>query len=255
MKIYLAGISTSPEALIVHDRFLESFYYFKAVEKYEAWIRKHSFEKDLFLDSGAFSVFTTGVEIKLEDYMSFLSVTKSKFKVIANLDVIGNSEATYANWKILQNAGINALPVIHYGAEQKWFEKYLVDEDVEYLALGGLVPYAKQRNKLRSWLDHSFSLVKKYKKTLKVHLFGITSPWVLQRYPAYSCDSTGWLYAGKRGRILEFHSGRLRVLKDTRLFSQFRKYTTNNVNSAKAMSSYEKYLTKLWASRGIIWND
>ena len=55
--------------------------------------------KDFFLDSGAFSVFSGASEnIDINKYISFIK--KNKIKKYAGLDVIGNAEKTTENWEV-----------------------------------------------------------------------------------------------------------------------------------------------------------
>lgn len=252
MKIYLAGISTIPEMAKYGGGFLESYLYFRNKKEDLGNIVKGWGVSDLILDSGAFSAFTMNTKIDITDYGKTVLKNKQYITRCANLDVIGDSEATYKNWLILKEMGCNPLPVIHYGSEKKWFDIYLKEHKVEYLALGGLVPYTKQKTKLKKWLDYSFSLIKPY-FPVKIHLFGVTTNWVLKRYPVYSCDSTGWLYAGKRGRILEFNGSGVVIHRDMDSLSKAHNYKQNDIRSGLAYRKFEDYLTKLWEKRGVKW--
>ena len=46
-----------------------------------------------FLDSGAFSAFTQGAEIDIQEYIEFIKEHKDYLEAYANLDVIGDAEA------------------------------------------------------------------------------------------------------------------------------------------------------------------
>lgn len=252
MKIYLAGISTLPEMAKYGGGCLESYIYFRNKKKPFSEIVKEWGVKDLILDSGAFSSFTLGVGIDIKEYANFVSKNKHLITRSANLDVIGDPEASYRNWLYLRERGCNPLAVIHYGADRKWFDIYLKEHKVDYLALGGLVPYSRARKKLKGWLDYSFSEIRPY-FPVKTHLFGITSNWVLKRYPIYSCDSTGWLYAGKRGRVLEFSGKGVVAHRNTDIISKVSDYRKNNIKSGLAYREFERYLTKMWKKKGIEW--
>ena len=253
MKIYLAGIATQPELARYGGRYLESYLYFRDKKESISSILNKWEVKDLMLDSGAFSAFTRGVDIDIEEYGRAILESEDSITKYANLDVIGDEEETYKNWLILKEMGCNPMPVIHYGADKKWFDIYLREHKVDYIALGGLVPYAKRRTKLKNWLDYSFSLIQKY-YPVKVHLFGITTNWVLKRYPIYSCDSTSWLHASITGQILVFNGSNVVVHRNTRVYSRVYGYRENNTRSALAYMEYEKYLTKLWEKKGVVWN-
>jgi len=253
MKIYLAGISTLPEMAKYGGSYLESYLYFENKKVSIGETLTKWGVNDLILDSGAFSAFTRNVKIDIQKYAKTVLENKQYITKCANLDVIGNAEATYENWLYLKEKGCDPLPVIHYGADKKWFNVYLKDHKVPYLALGGLVPYSKQKKKLESWLDYSFSIIKPY-FPVKIHLFGITTNWVLSKYPIYSCDSTGWLYAGKRGRVLRFSKNKIIADENTDILSKTNHYIKNDIDSGIAYRKYEKYLTKLWEKRGIVWD-
>ena len=75
----------------------------------------------LFLDSGAFSAYTLGIEINIYEYIEFIKQHKNIIDMYANLDVIatGNTlndkkyaaEKTLQNQKIMEEAGLSPLPV------------------------------------------------------------------------------------------------------------------------------------------------
>lgn len=248
MKVYFAGISTSPELHEVNaENVLESYLYLKKKPDKLDFFKEHY--KDIFLDSGAFTAFTQGEVIDIDEYINYIKKNKDSFQVYANLDVIGDSEATYKNWMYMKSKGTDPLPVIHYGSDKKYFDLYFKKHKVDYLALGGLVPYTRRRTDLKKWLDHCFSLIKEY-WPVKIHLFGVTTPWVLRNYPAYSCDSTGWLYAGKRGRNVIFKNNSL-YLSQVNDYLRTKNYKENNKKAAIEFMKFEKYLTELWTSRGI----
>lgn len=158
---------------------------------------------DLFLDSGAFSAWSKGHEIDIDDYADFIEEYKDYLTVYANLDVIGDPEATYKNQKYLEDErGLAPLPCFHFNTDIKFLNRYL-DEGYEYLALGGMV--GTPSKKLMPWLDEMFSKhltdAKGY-PTIKIHGFGITSLKLLLRYPWYSVDSTSWVKTGRFGTVL-----------------------------------------------------
>lgn len=155
---------------------------------------------DLFLDSGAFSAKTQGVEINLDDYIAFVKEHLLYLTVYANLDVIGDAEATLRNQKKMEAAGLNPLPCYHYGEPIKYLTYYL--DRYEYIALGGMV--SPTNAALLPWLDQLFS---RYicgcdgLPKVKVHGFGLTSHRLMKRYPWFSVDSTSWVVTGRMGSV------------------------------------------------------
>lgn len=247
MKIYFASIYTSLEGLDYSDNFLTSYVEFRTHKNVEEKLTKLKGKK-IFLDSGAFSAFTQNITINIDEYIKFAIKYRKSFSIVSNLDSIGDDEQTYQNYLYIKKYIPDVLPVFHYGGDIKYLKEYIKNSD--YIALGGLVPYAKQKNKLKNWLDYCF---KNIPRTTKIHLFGITTQWVLERYPAYSCDSTGWLYAGKRGRILEFSKGKINVNIELLPYQKTRHYRRNNIETLKAYKQMEEYITHLWQKRGIKW--
>ena len=47
----------------------------------------------IFIDSGAYSAFTRGIKIDIDEYISFLNKYHSSFDLYASLDVIPNSDS------------------------------------------------------------------------------------------------------------------------------------------------------------------
>lgn len=139
---------------------------------------------NLFLDSGAFSAFTKGVTIDIQEYISFIKENQDVIETYANLDVIGDPVGTLDNQKIMEEAGLNPLPCFHYGEDLAYLKHYLSKYD--YLALGGMVPIST--NDLIPWLDTLFGdyiCDKQGLPKIKIHGFGLTSLKLMLRYPWY----------------------------------------------------------------------
>jgi len=121
--------------------------------------------------------------------------------VYANLDVIGDAEATLKNQRLMEKAGLKPLPTYHFGEDIKYLKMYIKDYD--YVALGG-VAIKRTKASLVSWLDQCFDLicdpVTRLPK-IKVHGFGITAVDIMLRYPWYSVDSTAWVQTSRMGTI------------------------------------------------------
>lgn len=154
----------------------------------------------IFLDSGAFSAYSQGIKINIEEYISFIKIHKKHLAHYANLDVIGDPDATLKNQKTMESAGLNPIPCFHYGEPLKYLFYYLKQYD--YIALGGMVPISTRD--LRRWLDKIFCNYicdKLGIPKVKVHGFGLTSFSLMKRYPWYSVDSTSWVLTGRMGSV------------------------------------------------------
>ena len=156
---------------------------------------------NLFLDSGAFSAFTQGVEIDIYEYCSFIKKNKKYIETYAVLDVIGSAEKTWENQRIMEKAGLSPLPCFHFGEDIKWLKKYVKKYD--YMALGGMVPISSKD--LKVWLDDLYSnhlCDKDGMPKIKVHGFGMTSLSLMLRFPWYCMTEedhevltkTGWKF-------------------------------------------------------------
>lgn len=159
---------------------------------------------DLFLDSGAFSAWSKDVEIDIDAYIQFVKDNEEYIDTYVNLDIIGDPIGTYKNQKYMESRGLNPLPVFHTNFEEhKWLKKYL-EEDYDYIGLGGMAGGTVTKEKLVVKLDFLWSryLTDKngYPK-VKVHGFGLTSLSLMLRYPWYSVDSTSWVMTSRFGSV------------------------------------------------------
>ncbi len=181
------------------ERRLYSYYYMYVMERGN---KRKKNKVELFLDSGAYSAWSQKKEINIQDYIAFIKKHKKLISVYANLDDITSAEKTWKNQRIMEKAGLNPLPVFHYGEDDKYLIRLLKDPKYTYISLGGMVPIPN--NKLVQWLDRIFS---KYltnahgMPVCKVHGFGLTSLRLMLRYNWYSVDSTSWVVTGRMGAI------------------------------------------------------
>ena len=153
---------------------------------------------DLFLDSGAFSAKSLGKEIKIQEYIDFIKRNEKFISIYANLDVIGDQDATFANQKIMEEAGLKPMPVFHFGEEEQYLD-FLIRK-YDYIGLGGMV----KSGELRVYLDRIFKrhiCDKDGMPRVKVHGFGMTSFAHITRYPWYSVDSTSWVLTSRMGSV------------------------------------------------------
>ncbi len=155
----------------------------------------------LFLDSGAFSAFSLGIDIDIYDYIEHIKQNKKLFEVYACLDVIGSAEKTYENQLIMEKEGLSPLITFHYGEDIEWLKFYMKKYD--YIALGGVADGRDIRS-VRTHLDKCWEILTDDKgmPKLKVHGFGVTSISLMRRYPWYSVDSTSWAVVSRMGSII-----------------------------------------------------
>lgn len=155
----------------------------------------------IFLDSGAFSSFTHNEEVDIDAYISFIEKYKSYIDMYANLDVIGDVEATWKNQQYMESKGLHPMPCFHLHEDMEYLHMYC--KKYPYIAMGGLVGSTKETTV--PWLDRCWDIIcdtEDRTPMCKVHGFGVTSLYLLFRYPWYSVDSSSWLAAGRFGSVL-----------------------------------------------------
>lgn len=206
-RIYAAGFYSASGVKTINgvasnlarpDHILESYFYIGKNHEADA-IRKD--KRTIFLDSGAFSMFTQGVEVDLDKYAQFIKDNSDIIHVASNLDVIGRDQeqGSYDNQKYLEKLGVSIGPVHHARDRDDWLKRYL-DEKYPYIFLGGMVP--ETTNYLRDWLDHIWE---RYLTNpdgtarVKIHGFGLTTLELMLRYPWFSLDSTAWVMNSRYG--------------------------------------------------------
>ena len=163
-----------------------------------------------FMDSGAFSAFTRGININIDEYIDFINKYSSNLHLFAQWDTIPNKNITpkesaektmqnyiYMKDKIKEHHKL--VYVFHYGEPYEYLEYALNNLDIHYIALGGI---AKKHHKARRlFIDECFKVIKASKKPdIFVHGFGVTDVSLLEEFPFSSADSTSWGY-GRYGLI------------------------------------------------------
>jgi len=170
----------------------------------------------IFLDSGAFSAYTLGVELKVEDYVDYIRRNADILRVDGNavmasvLDGIGDPLKTWQNQQHMEYLGFRPLPCFHAGEDERYLEWYV--QNYEYITLGGMV--GSSTKQLCIWLDRIWD---RYltdgsgRPRLKVHGFGITAIPIMERYPWHSCDSSSWIQSAAFGSIITPEYGPLSI--------------------------------------------
>lgn len=138
-----------------------------------------------FMDSGAFSAWKSGRPVVLKEYMDYLTTHMAQIDFYASLDVIGNPQASWDNWCIMQDAGFNAMPAYHLGEPIEWLHK-MVEAGADYIGLGGIASADKKTR--FQFLNQCF---KHYPDSTKIgfHGFGVTDRQMLLDYPWRTVDS------------------------------------------------------------------
>jgi len=229
MNIFMAAVYTNSymqgqnrylklndrEREIVHNlpHILESYHYIGS-QRYLDQMRADNAQ--VFLDSGAFSAYTLGVDIDLPTYCDYIKRNMDLWRVedgvvmASVLDGIGDPLKTYQNQLAMEQLGAKPLPCFHAGEDERYLEHYV--KNYEYITLGGMV--GSSTKQLCIWLDRMWE---RYltdgsgRPRLKVHGFGITAIPIMERYPWYSVDSSSWIQSAAFGSIITPDWGPLSV--------------------------------------------
>ena len=177
-------------------------------------------EARLFLDSGGFSAWTTGVEIDIDKYAQYVLSHQHTFEGIASLDHIPvslasgrvsaeelerSAQKSWDNYVYLLEQGIDReklIPIFHQGEDYKWLQRF-VDEKIPYI---GLSPRGTTQalGKAEPWFDACMEYVTGADgmPLSKWHGFGVSQYSLMANFPWFSVDSSVCgLYAGL-GRVL-----------------------------------------------------
>ena len=161
----------------------------------------------VFLDSGAFSAYTLGVELSVRDYCDYIQrnediIRKEDGILMASvLDGIGDPLQTYRNQLEMEARGVTPLPCFHFEEDSRYLDYYVAN--YEYSTLGGMVGATTQQ--LRNWLERVWEnhlLDGSGRAKIKVHGFGITAVPLMEEFDWYSCDSSSWIQSAAFGTVI-----------------------------------------------------
>jgi len=161
----------------------------------------------VFLDSGAFSAYTLGVTLSVEEYCNYIKRNIDIIRVedgalmASVLDGIGDALQTYRNQLEMEARGVRPLPCYHFGEDPRYLQHYV--ENYEYITLGGMV--GASSSQLMVWLDEiwdRYLLSGSGRAKIKVHGFGITAIPIMERYDWYSVDSSSWIQSAAFGGVV-----------------------------------------------------
>lgn len=175
----------------------------------------------LFIDSGAFTAWTKGVALDVDEYIEYLNKYTEHLELFACVDSIPGrfdrtptlderKQAPISTWDnyLYMRERIKdkdkLLPVFHLGEDFSHLVNMLCTtfdgKHIPYIALGGTVGQPVP-TKIK-WYNSVFKVIKDSPNpNVKTHAFGMTSLNVLENYPFTSADSTSWKMTGVYGFI------------------------------------------------------
>jgi len=236
----------------------------------------------IILDSGAFSVWSKGDTVSLDDYAEFcvrfkellppgielnvvnLDVLPGKWGFVPTAEQIAESaEKGWQNMLHLESLGLKVIHVFHQHEDFAILERLAKHSD--YIGISPANDVSIQQK--LDWLNKVFLYLKDGTKT---HGFAVTSHKQLLGYPFYSVDSSSWVTPARFGRIAVFTDRYEIKTFPYKSQSDVEKYWPyiSNIGMAKiahprwedrvsiAIRAYQKLeevATKIWASRGVTW--
>lgn len=172
----------------------------------------------LFMDSGAFTAWTKGASIDVDEYCNYISEYGEYVDYFGQLDTIPKVGGTA---KEAEEAAKSTLENYYYMVSkvkypQKVVFTFHVGEPIEVLkealmwgrehkdimqmiAIGGMVK--KNADDKHSVISRVFSAIREIYPEVKVHLFGCTSKQYFLDYPATSGDSSNYIMSATKGGV------------------------------------------------------
>ena len=190
----------------------------------EMWLNysKEVEHRNIFIDSGAFSAWSKGKPLDVDNYIEFLNKNSEAFTAFASIDNIPGEltraatlkereESPMLSWEnyLYMRERINEkdklVPTFHAGEDLKHLsnllEVKLDNKHIPYIALGGTV--GATMNYKKKWYSTCFKVISESSNpNVKVHAFGMTAFDVLESFPFYSADSTSWIMTTANGNLM-----------------------------------------------------
>ena len=191
-----------------------------------------------FVDSGAFSAYSRGIEIDIDEYIDWINKWHPNLERYCCWDTIPTDDITpdvsaprtWENYLYMRSKLTDPHKLVycfHYGEDVSYLIQAL-ESGIDYVALGGV---ARKGKKQRYEFFNSLIPIFEEYHHVHVHAFGMTAIDILNNFPYInSSDSSSWLYPPK---FLRIHSTNF----DTVFFGQDmskeanRKETIQNLNT------------------------
>ena len=176
----------------------------------------------LFIDSGAYTAYTKGIEINVDEYISYLNSIDEGLTLFAQVDKIPGihgqektkqdvEEAPALSWEkyLYMRERVKSpdklLPIFHRRESWKYLETMLETtfngKHIPYIGIAATTDSSMLEKK--QWFDKVFYKIKNSSNpNVKTHAFGMTSLKMLEIFPFTSADSTSWIMVGANGSIM-----------------------------------------------------
>lgn len=226
--LYAAGTtnkeSTAFKRSISYPQLLSQYLEKKNVLDWVEYLKTHpECHSKLFIDSGAFTAHTKGIDIPVDSYIEFLNEIDDYTYIFAQMDKIAGvrgkkptdeerAEAPKLSWENYLymvervKSPKKLIPVFHQGDDFFYLKqmveyKYKDGTPIWYI---GISPNKELHvNDWKKWLEKVFKVIKESSNpNVCTHAFGCTSLPLLEQYPFTSADSTTWLKVAAFGCII-----------------------------------------------------
>jgi hypothetical protein len=223
----------------------------------------------ILIDSGAFSAWNRGLQIDIDHYVEFIDKVKKIDTIhdiyFINLDVIPHIKGTtptkeqivracekgIENYHYIKSKGHSTIHTFHQFEDFKYLE--LIKKECNDLNYIGISPANDQSVESRNeWLGEVFYNIR---NDVRTHVLGLTAKDSLERFPCYSADSSSWINVGRFGELFDYHE--LEKIPKKNMTRNNLLYYDPKTDYHEALLYYinlEKYIRKVWTSRGITWS-
>lgn len=127
--------------------------------------------------------------------MKFLIDHQDVIHRYMNLDVVNDAAASKRNANIMKESGLNPIEIWHIGSSLRELDS-LIKEDHSLIAIGGSVGVSEKKRK------RVFRRIFKLYSEQNFHFLGGSS-MLLNCFPWFSADSTGWSVGRMYGSIID----------------------------------------------------
>lgn len=199
--------------------------------------QKSGVVKQLFIDSGAFSVHTGKATVDLDEYISFVNSIDDHIHAIAQLDTIPgtfgqpksredyerSAKLSWENFLYMYErlkSPEKLIPVFHYGESFEALRNMLDwrDNDGKSLTYLGISPANDTSQNVKNvYMKEVYDFIAKSSNpNVRTHLFGMTALDALSKVPTYSADSVSHRLIGAYNKIYHPEFGVISLSKRSR---------------------------------------
>jgi hypothetical protein len=138
--------------------------------------------KSLMLDSGAFTIWKSGGQVDLSALVA--EAQSGLWNHVVALDVVGDPVASSRNAHQMQAAGLDVVPVFHFGEPWSLLAEYCAD----FTHVGLSCRFGEPKQDSLRWLEQCFARGWPH----RFHSFGWCERGMLLRFPFFSADTASW---------------------------------------------------------------